>query len=126
MRIRKELGVALLGLTTLLLVTGCPFASLENYVTWGVKAAAGNLTATTATEWVSVAAFIDERTPETDVSLTEEQAQAIVDFLVANNLNKVADITYAIEHPEQLEIPDSLIDLLGDLSLEDVFGGISG
>jgi hypothetical protein len=105
------------------LITGCPsVAPPENAVTWGIKAATGRLTDTTVREWQAVAEKIDARTPEVELSLNDAQAQAIVDFVQANELDSIQDVLSAIEtaqnDPASLAddfvIPDSVIDLFTD------------
>ncbi|MFQ5805726.1 MAG: hypothetical protein ACE5I3_04665 [Phycisphaerae bacterium] len=119
--------LAVLSCVTLLFTTGCPRpAPPENAVTWGIKAATGRLTETTPREWQALAQKVDELTPEVDIpDLTDEQAQAIVDFIQANELNSVQAITSLIEQAqadpsvlEEIEIPDSVMDLFGSTEID--------
>jgi len=100
-----------------LLLPGCLSAPPENEVTWGIKAATGQLTQTTPREWQAVAEVIDEALPAVDVTLSDAQAQAIVDFVQANDLDSFAEILELIERAkndpavvQQLEIPDSVME----------------
>ncbi len=110
----------------LLLTVGCPsVAPLENAFTWSVKAATGRLTETTPREWQAVVERVDEHTPQLDVSLTDEQAGAIVDFLQVNDLDSIGDIVSLVERVqsnpdslESVEIPDSVFDLFGNSAID--------
>jgi len=115
-----------LGCAALLSVAGCPQAAPpENAVTWGIKAATGALTDTTSREWQAVAEKIDAQTPQVDVALTDEQAQAIVDFVKANNLDTIQNIRDLVQDAQadptvllEIEIPDSVMALFGDASVD--------
>lgn len=116
-----------------LAIAGCPQqASQGNILTFGVKAAQGNLTQTTATEWQAVANTVSNRSADIDVSLTDEQGQAIVDFLVANDLDSIQEIVDLVEQVQadpdsanQIVIPDSLMNLFDDqTTFEDALGSI--
>ena len=117
MTLTSKLGLLGMSCVLLLVATGCPMQTVENELTWGLKAATGQLTQTTPTEWQAVVTKINTAVPEADVSLTNEQAEAVVDFLVANDLDTIDDIVALIEResdPETAEgvvIPDSLKDL---------------
>lgn len=110
----------------LLLVTGCPrTAPPENAVTWGVKATRGQLTTATPTEWQAIAEKIDARTPEVDVSLSDAQAAAIVEFVQVNDLDSIEEITDFVEGAqsdpsefEEVVIPDSVMELFADGDFE--------
>lgn len=116
----------------LALVTGCPRpAPPENAVTWCVKAATGQLSEATPNEWQAVADKIDERTPQVDISLTDEQAEALADFIQANDLNTIDQIVDLVEQGQQdpnaiddLVIPDSAAALFTS-GLDD-FEGVIG
>jgi hypothetical protein len=116
----------LLACPFLLLCVGCPSATPpENAVTWGLKAATGRLTETTPREWQAVADRIDERTPQVEVSLTDAQATAIVDFLQANDLGSIQDIVDTVEGVQNdpnslgdIEIPQSVMDLFGNTAID--------
>lgn len=115
-------------------IAGCPqqASSGGNILTFGVKAAQGALTQTTPTEWQAVANTVSQRSADIDVSLTDDQAQAVVDFLVANELNSIQEIVDLIAQVEadpdsadQIVIPDSLMDLFDDsTAFEDALGEI--
>jgi hypothetical protein len=112
----------------LMLVAGCfNIAPLENAVTWALKAATGRLTETTPTEWQALAGKVDERTPNLDVSLTYEQAEAIVDFVQANQLDSIQDIIELVAQVtndpnsiSDIEIPESMMTLFGDANSRSV------
>lgn len=125
----------LIGLSCLLLLlmTGCPrpAATVENAVTWGVKAATGQLRQTTPREWQAVAEKIDERTPAADVSLTDEQAEAIVLFVQSAGLDTVSEVVGFLEDAlndptilTQYEISDCMIDLFDDIDVDAFAGGL--
>jgi hypothetical protein len=123
---RAFFRLSLPGCVALVLVTGCPQpAPRENAVTWGIKAATGRLNETTPLEWQAVATKIDNRTPNVEVSLTEEQAEVIVAFVQANELDTIADVTelmeQAIQDPrilDECEVPEEAIDLFSDVDFE--------
>ena len=114
--------LAMLGCAVLLFTTGCPrLAPPENALTWAIKAATGRLTETTPREWQAVAEKINERTPAAEIYLTDEQAEAIVEFVQVNELNSIPQIVdlvqRAINDPsvvQEIEIPDSVMELFGD------------
>lgn len=121
---------------SLAFVAGCPNpAPPENAVTWGVKAATGQLTEATPGEWKAVAVKVDELTPEVDLpELTDDEAQAIVDFVQVNDLDSIQEIAALVEEAQTdprvvqtLEIPDSVMELFGDVDfdavVDDVVGG---
>jgi hypothetical protein len=117
MKLNPRMGLLGMGCVLLVCATGCPMQQVENEVTWGIKAATGQLTETTPTEWQVVTEKIDAAIPEADITLTDEQAVAIVDFLVENDLNSIDDIAALIEREsdpataEGVVIPDSLQEL---------------
>ncbi len=104
------------------LITGCMFAQpVENEVTWAMKAATNQLTSTTPREWQAIVEVVDQAVPEADITLTDEQAQAIVDFIQANDLNSIQEIVELVQRVQQdpslideLVIPDSVMQLFGD------------
>lgn len=113
--------------------TGCVMPPVENEVTWAIKAAQQRLTETTVKEWQALAEKIDAAVAEMDISLTEEQAQAIIDFLKQYNLNGVDDILAFIDdvesgaiEVEDIEIPQSLLDLFGNPDARNEFFGNLG
>ena len=127
---RLTLGLAC---AVMIVIAGCPQqASQGNILTFGIKAARGTLTQATATEWQTVANTVSSRVADINVSLTDEQAQAIVDFLVENDLNTIQAITDLVAQFQadpnsinQIVIPDSLMDLFGDgASFEHALGEI--
>jgi len=120
MRTRRFLPT-LLGAALLLSLTGCPFFVGTPLFNWAVKALQGRLTDTTADEWLAVAGVINEVAPQVQLSLSEAQAQAIVDFLQANDLNRVREVVDLVRRARQdpsvideLEIPDSVIEVFGN------------
>ena len=119
--------ISLVGISCVLtlFITGCfATAPVENELTWALKAANGQLSQTTANEWVAVANTISQAVPGVDVSLTEEEAQAIVDFLVANDVDTIDDLVALIEQaqadPGSIEIPDSVMTLFGEAAADAV------
>jgi len=101
----------------LIVLVGCPrVAPPENEVTWAIKAATGHLTQATPREWQAVSEVIDSRIPQVDVTLTDAQAEALTDFIRANDLNTVDEIVQLVEEAQQdpnsvvseLVIPDSV------------------
>jgi hypothetical protein len=117
-------ALAVLGCAVSLVASGCLTAAPpENEVTWAVKAAAGHLTEATVTEWQAVAEVIDEVIPGVDVTLTEAQAEAIVEFVQANEINDLGDVEEMVDQaqtdPESIEVPDAFMELFGGFSDED-------
>lgn len=124
MKTRLLTGLALVGFAASWFAGGCGgVAALENEVTWAVKAMTDNLTAATATEWQAVAEVIDRAVPEADLTLSDEQAQAIVDFVQENEINSIQDIVDTIEQaqedPSSIVIPDSFLALFGNFTDDD-------
>ena len=117
----RRTGLVGAGCALLLVVAGCVVPQIENEVTWGIKAAQERLTETTVKEWQSIIGVVDAAVPEVDITLTDEQAQGIIDFLNQYDLNSVDDIIAFIEDVENgdidvedIEIPESLMELFGD------------
>jgi len=50
-------------------------------------------------------------------ALSDEQAQAIVDFLVENDINSMARVNELIANPGELVIPDGFLDLFAGIDL---------
>jgi hypothetical protein len=125
---RSFLKLVVLSGPVLMLVVGCfNVVPPENAVTWGLKAVTGRLTEATPTEWQALAVKVDERTPTVDVSLTGEQAEAIVDFVQANELDSIQDIIELVEQAandpnsiSDIEIPESMITLFGDVDFASI------
>jgi hypothetical protein len=124
MGIRSLSTLTVLGGVLLLPVAGCLWsAAPENEVTWAVKAATGNLTAATETEWQAVAEQVDEVVPEVDVALTDAQAEAIVEFVRLNGIRTVQDIwdiiAQALADPGSIVLPDGFLELFSSFTEED-------
>lgn len=126
MKIRSLSSLAVL-CCTVLLIAGCPsLTPVENEVTWGLKAASDQLTNATANEWKAITEKVDEAVPETDITMTDEQAAAVVDFVQVNNLDSIEDIITLLENPQDVEIPDSMTQLFEDIDFETVANNILG
>jgi hypothetical protein len=73
----------------------------------------GELTACELRVLVTTAGQIS---PDVDIFITQEQAQAAIDFIRANNLKCIADIQELIiraqNDPDSIQIPDSLRQLI--------------
>ncbi len=123
MRTSSLLNLAVLGCAGLLFVGGCFVASPENEVTWAVKATTGNLTDASATEWQAVAAKIDEVVPEVNLALSDAQAQAVVTFVQANNIDSLQSIQEKIAEaqadPSSVVIPDGFLELFSGFAATD-------
>lgn len=106
-------------------IAGCPTTGesrTENQgggsvVTAGIKVLNSNLAALTADEVQILVDRVDERKPNITIDLTDEQAQAIVDFLADNGLTSISAVAAVIQNPDGLVIPPSLEALVeaGDL-----------
>ncbi|RMF80653.1 MAG: hypothetical protein D6744_08000 [Planctomycetota bacterium] len=113
--------VGAIGLMTL---TGCPQQATRtsnqgggNIITAGAKVAGGNISSLTPDEVQVLADKVASNTTDLDIpELTDEQAAAAVDFLVANDVNTIEDVQNLIEQAEQdptsIEIPDSIQELI--------------
>jgi DNA polymerase III delta subunit len=135
---RYAVGLVLFGGIVLLFTTGCPRVEPpENALTWGLKAASGQLTQATAREWQAIVERVDERIPEANISITEEQADVIVDFVRANDLDSFQEIADLVQQAqddpsviEELEIPESMIEMFEELGdnpediMDDILGGL--
>ncbi len=107
---------------TLLSLGGCPFATDRlnnqgggNLITLGLKAINGNLTSSTPDEWQVLTDRISELSPQVNITLGDDEAQAISDFLVANQLNSFDDVERVVRQVSDdptnaggLVIPESL------------------
>lgn len=98
-----------------LLTGGCP-VSPPPEITGLAKVANNQLSQLTSTE---VSALVDAASAldsSIDISLTESESQAVVDFLSANSINSPSDlestITDAFEDPGSIVIPEGAIAIL--------------
>lgn len=106
-------GAAALALVSM---AGCPVVGDSRLANQGggsvfsavTKVAGEQMTALTPDELQIVADAVSDLSPEVDIFLSDEQAQAAVDFLVLNDLNSLADIEALANDPSGVQIPDSL------------------
>lgn len=127
---RYVMRFGLLGLMVTLLATGCPSIQPENAITWGMKAATNQLTQTTPREWQAIAEKINQAVPESEIVLSDEEAAAVVDFVVANDFDSIQEIVQAVEDVQNdpnlindFVIPDSVMDLFGEFDFEAAVDG---
>ncbi|MBU0617908.1 MAG: hypothetical protein KKI02_09345 [Planctomycetes bacterium] len=132
MKTRSLSSLAVLACPVVLFVGGCLMAAPPE-VTWAVKAGTNNLTQATATEWQAVAAKIDELVPEVDLTLSDAQAQAIVEFVQLNEIDGVQDIQDTVEQaqndPGSIVVPDGFLELfsgLSELGFNEFLGTLQG
>lgn len=106
------------------LVGGCPITETRtnnqgggSLLTAGVKLLNAQLANLTPDEVQILVDRVDERKASLEIDLSDEQAQAIVDFLRANNLSSIEAVAAVINNPGALVIPESLEALVeaGDL-----------
>lgn len=119
MLVRKSIvtSCAFLGLAAL---TGCPSADSRtsnqgggSLISAGAKVAGSNMTDLTADEIQILGDVIASRSTRfAGVEITDEQADAAVDFLDANNLDSVSEIKALVDNPGNITIPDSVQALL--------------
>lgn len=115
MKMRSACLAALCGLG-LMTVAGCPTGATErlsnggggSVVSAGLKVAGGNLSTLTQDEIQSLSDTANKVSAEYNIELSDEEADAISDFLVENKLNTIADIRNAVNNPEGLVIPPSV------------------
>jgi hypothetical protein len=80
------------------------------------KLSEGEISSWTADEVQSLALEVGELDPDEEpVPLTDEQSQAIVDFIVLNDIDTLADWQAVAENPETAELPDGAEDLFAGL-----------
>jgi hypothetical protein len=99
-----------------------------NLLTLGLKATQGQLTTTTADEWQILFDTVSEANANLDIELSDDQAEAVVDFLGENNLDSFQDIEDLVTRVEQdpslideIVIPDSLMTLItSEIDLDSV------
>ena len=121
---RSIIKLGALGVLVMTFVAGCPSVQPENAITWGLKASTNQLTQTTPTEWQAIVSKINDLTPDANVSLSDDEATAIVDFVQANDLNSMQEIAQLVEDAQSdpnsvsdIEIPDSVIGLFQDADM---------
>ena len=107
---------------TLVGIAGCPMAAAPtrtsnqgggNIVTAGAKIAGGSITSLTPDELQVITDKAVELNPDITIpEVTDEQAAAAVDFIVANDLNTLDDVVNLVEQAQQdpnaVVIPDSV------------------
>jgi hypothetical protein len=72
------------------------------------KVTSQQLARLTADELQILADAFSELSPDVNITLTDEQAQAAVDFLVTNEVNSFADVETLANDPDAAEVPESL------------------
>ena len=97
----------------LLLTLGGCFAPPE--LTGAMKVANNQLSQLTSTEILALLNAAKTLSPDLDLTITEEQAQGISQFLAANNINAVDQLEGVaeqfLEDPTSIEIPSGLLEL---------------
>lgn len=100
---------------------GCPQASCESGDPTALAAVAAKVTgcqmqAITACEFKLLVKTASDASPEIDASLTDEEAQAAVDFVALNNIKCFEDLQAIYDcvqvDPSCAQIPDSLQKLI--------------
>lgn len=120
MRNLKAITLSAALLAALPLLTGCPDARLSNQgggslVSAGVKVAGNQISALTPDELQvlsdTAASAIDD--PQfSNFVLSDDEAEAISDFLTVNGLNSISDVQEAVNNPNSLTVPESLQSLV--------------
>ncbi|MBN2446125.1 MAG: hypothetical protein JXO22_05345 [Phycisphaerae bacterium] len=129
-------------------LNGCvlPFAGPErltnqgggDLLTAGAKIATNQLTSLTADEVQIIGDFINPQLPNVDLTLTDDEAAAIVEFLQVNNLNSLIETQQKISEAiavaavggdasTVLIIPEgltSLIERIGGDAAEDIWNAL--
>lgn len=127
-----------LGLTcvTLFALGGCPMAGPERTTNQGggnilsatSKITGGQMTKLTPDEIQIALDTVSNVSEAINIELTDEQAQATVDFLVANSLNSIEDIeAFVVEaenDPDSVQIPESLQALIDSGTTLDDLGSV--
>lgn len=111
-----------------ILLTGCPVADPRtsnqgggSILSAGTKIAGGNISGLTPDEIQIIgdaATSVNEQVP----TLSDEQADAISEFLVANNINSVDDVQAVVDDPGMLVIPEGLEELFSGGAFEQSSG----
>ena len=86
----------------------------------GLGGAAGCVSSAVPPEVSNTAKALVASDPNTNfnnVTLTQAQADGIVEFIVANNLNSVEDVQALINDPGQIVIPPGLVELFANFTL---------
>lgn len=122
---RKAVVVSTTTIAALLFLTGCPKQQTRtnnqgggNIVTAGAKVAGGNIAALTPDEIQILADNVTEfqDTPVDVPELTDAQATAASDFLIANDVKTIEDVQSLIQQieadPTSIVIPDSVQQLI--------------
>lgn len=90
-------------------------------ITAGVKVATGQLASLTPDEIQiigdNISNFIVGAPP---VELTNEQAAAISEVLIANDLNSIEDVTALVENPGDVVLPDEFLELFADFDTSEI------
>ncbi len=114
---KRTIAVTLV-LATALMIAGCPAAAtdnsnpvtrLANAASGAGKIANGVMTTVTPAEVEAMAMTINEFNPEVP-AISQAEAQVIINFLIANNINTVEDVENL--DPATVEIPEGLEDLI--------------
>ncbi len=116
MRTLKYLSLSTALLAALSLLTGCPDARLTNQgggslISAGAKVAGSSISSLTPDELqvlsdTAVDVINDPRLA--GFVLSDEEATAISEFLVANQVDSISDVQQAVNNPNDLTVPDSL------------------
>ena len=107
---------------TLVLLTGCPFAASDArtsnqgggslLLTALPKVLNGQMTQLNPDELQLLSDFILEQAPtttrDTVETLSDDVAEALSWFIDDNDINTLDDVTYLIEHPDQIVVSDDV------------------
>lgn len=116
MKSMKLVATAML-MSAVVTLTGCPVSDARtsnqgggSLLTAGTKIAASNISGLTADEIQILGDTASEFNAQVP-ALSDEQADAISEFLVQNDINSVDDIQAIVDDPGSLVIPDGLEEL---------------
>jgi hypothetical protein len=118
---------------SLALLAGCPFVDSRttnqgggNLITAAIKVATEQIATLTPDEVQVLTDTVSDVSPDIEVNVTDEQAAAAVEFLVANNVYTIADIERLVEQaendPGSIRIPDAVVALIEAGNLPEVQG----
>lgn len=124
----RKVVLGVLSASVLLSIAGCPVAATESrtnnqgggsLITAGAKILGQNMSTLTADEIQILADKAAEFAPadkQEQLTLSDEQAAAVTDFIDANGVDSVSDLEALIQQaeddPGSIVIPESVLDLI--------------
>jgi len=115
MRTKRMAGFAL-ACGALLAAGGC--LGSDPLMSGLAKVAGGRILTLQAPEVQAITLWAEEKAGTEQVPLTDEQAEAVLQFLVDNKVNTIARAQYLADHPDEITVSDAVKNVIPAEDLE--------